>query len=56
MKDKNRYEKKFKRFYREDYKHIYKRIIRRKFKNTNKYFGNGGYYKKIKPFNLFDYC
>lgn len=56
MTNKRYYEKMFKQQFKKDCKGIYKKIIRRKFKNIKKDFGNNGWYKKLSPFNLYNYC
>lgn len=48
------YEKMFKKNFNKDWKSFGKRRIRRRFKNINKHFDNS-YYKKLRPFNLYDY-
>lgn len=42
--------------FKKDYKRIHKRRVRRVFKNTNKEFSKGNWYKKLTPFHLYDFC
>lgn len=49
------YEKMFREQFKKDNKTIYKRKTRRIFKKISNDFGNGNYYKKLSPFNLFNY-
>lgn len=49
-------EKLFRDIFKKDYKKYHKRRVRRVFKNTNKEFSKGNWYKKLIPFYLYDYC
>lgn len=51
-----RYEKIFKQQFKKDCKGVYNKIVRRKFKNINNDFGDNCWYKKLSPFNLWNYC